>query len=92
MDWWNFGSLLNDNTGLYLEVLLGSLLLYYLIYRKMFISILDPIGFSLLFSVFGFSVVMFLYITKSIEAKFLISYLLTQAAFVGGFFTFKKPK
>jgi hypothetical protein len=89
MDWWNFGFLLNENIPLYICILLGSLILYYFLYRKTFLSILDPIAFTLFFSAFGFSVVIFLYLTDSIELRYLISYLLTQFAFVAGFFSFK---
>lgn len=92
MDWLRFGLLLNDNIPLYLWSLLGSFCLYFLIYRKMFISIIDPVMFTVLFSTFGFSVVIFLYLTKSIDTKYLISYLLTQSAFILGFFSYKSLK
>ncbi len=87
MDWWHFGLLLNENTVLYLWTLLSTAIFYFVIYRKTFLSILDPLVFSVIFSAFGFSVVLFLFITKSIETKYLISYLLTQFSFFGGYFT-----
>jgi len=89
MDWVAFGLLLNDNTLLYAAILLGSLILYYFIFRKIYLSILDPIVFTLGFSAFGFSVIWFLYFTGNIANKYLISYLLTQAAFILGLFSFK---
>lgn len=89
MDWVGFGLLLNDHIPLYLIILAVSIVIYALIYRKLYLSILDPIMFAVLFSVFGFSVVWFLYFTHSIYVKYLISYLLTQIAFWGGLFTFK---
>ena len=89
MDWVNFGLLLKDNVILYCFVLGVSVFIYALIFRRLYISILDPIVFALIFSVFGFSVVWFLYFTKSIETRYLVSYLLTQIAFWAGLFTFK---
>jgi hypothetical protein len=89
MDWIAFGLLLNDNILLYVAILLVSVVLYYFIFRRMYLSILDPIMFSLIFSVFGFSVVWFLYFTNSLANKYLISYLLTQFAFIFGLFSFK---
>lgn len=89
MDWYSFGLLLYDNIPLYLVILTCSLLFYFLIFRKTYISFLDPLIFNLLYSVFGFSVVIFLYATQSIHARYLWSYLLTQAAFLTGLFWFK---
>lgn len=89
MDWVTFGLLLYDNLPLYISILAGSLMLYIVLFRKSYISFLDPYIFNLIYSVFGFSVVIFLYATKSIEVKYLYSYLLTQGAFFAGLFAFK---
>lgn len=89
MDWVSFGLLLKANEALYCVIFAVSAIFYALLFRRMFISILDPFFFALIFSVFGFSVVWFLYFTKSIDDRYLASYLLTQVAFWGGLFTFK---
>ncbi|HWD88587.1 MAG TPA: hypothetical protein VG367_10705 [Mucilaginibacter sp.] len=89
MDWVSFGLLLKANEVLYCIIFAASAIFYALLFRRMFISILDPFFFALIFSVFGFSVVWFLYFTKSIDARYLVSYLLTQIAFWAGLFTFK---
>ncbi|GAA4327284.1 hypothetical protein GCM10023149_30610 [Mucilaginibacter gynuensis] len=89
MDWYTFGLLLYDNLYLYLGILAVSLFLYFILFKKNYISFLDPLIFNLIYSVFGFSVVVFLYATQSIELKYFISYLLTQAAFFIGLFFFK---
>lgn len=92
MDWVAFGLLLNDHTALYAAILLGSLAVYYFIFRRIYLSILDPIIFTIVFSAFGFSVIWFLYFTGNIADRYLISYLLTQAAFIAGLFTFRSLK
>jgi len=89
MDWFKFGLLLQDNIPLYTVILTLSILIYVFLFRKIYLSILDPLIFSLIFSVFGFSVVWFLYFTNSIELRYLLSYIFTQTAFWLGLFTFK---
>jgi len=89
MDWVNFGLLLYDHIALYLVILAVSVLLYIFLFRSLYLSVLDPLVFALLFSVFGFSVVWFLYFTHSMDTIYLVSYLLTQIAFWAGLFTFK---
>ena len=89
MDWFAFGLLLQANIPLYTVILTLSILIYVFLFRKIYLSILDPLIFSLIFSVFGFSVVWFLYFTNSIELRYLLSYIFTQTAFWLGLFTFK---
>jgi hypothetical protein len=92
MDWVSFGLLLNEHLGLFAGILVVSIVFYTLIFRRFYISILDPVLFAVLFSVFGFAVVWFLYFAGSIEPKYLASYLLTQIAFWLGLFSFKSLK
>jgi hypothetical protein len=89
MDWISFGLLLSENLGLFLLLLAGSVLLYIVLFRRFFISVLDPAMIALLFSVFGFAVVWFLFFTGTIDPFFLYSYLATQIAFWLGLFTFR---
>ena len=90
MDWVDFGYLLNDKLGAYLICLGVSIIIYFLIFRKLYLSFLDPLIFSLFISVFGFSVVIFLSVTDKIDNIYLFNYLLTQIAYWIGFFTFKQ--
>ena len=89
MDWYAFGLLVYLNRTLYVGILVIAFILYFFIFRKTYLSFLDPLIFNLLYSVFGFSVVIFLYATENIAARYLYSYLLTQAAFFLGLFAFK---
>ena len=90
MDWVDFGYLLNDKLGAYLICLGVSIIIYFLIFRKLYLSFLDPLIFSLFISVFGFSLVIFLSVTDKIDNIYLFNYLLTQIAYWIGFFTFKQ--
>jgi len=92
MDWYTFGLLLYEQLPLYLLCLAIALLLYFFIFRKAYLSFLDPYIFNLLYSVFGFSVVIFLALTLNMDARYLWSYLLTQGAFFAGIFTFSNLK
>lgn len=89
MSWLEFGILLNNNIILYLIITLISIVLYFFIYKNIYLSILDPVIFNTLYSVFGFTIVWFLYLTLNIDLKYLISYLITQLAFWFGLFFFR---
>lgn len=89
MGWLEFGELLNDNIKLYIILFVCTTILYFFIFRKVYISFIDPLIFNTLYSAFGFSVVWFLYYTSNIDIKYLISYLLTQIAFWTGLFSIK---
>lgn len=88
----NFILLLMDNIGLYLLTLLLSFALYYILYRKIYVSIFDPVIFQTIGSMFGFSVVIFLAFVGEIKSFYLLSYITTQGAFWIGFFSFNQKK
>jgi len=92
MDWVSFGLLLSDHMLLYSGILIASIIFYVSLFRKFYLSVLDPFMFSLLYSVFGFSVVWFLVCTDNINSRYLASYLFTQVAFWAGLFTFRPLK
>lgn len=81
-----------DNIGLYLLTLLLSFALYYILYRKIYVSIFDPVIFQTIGSMFGFSVVIFLAFIGEIKSFYLLSYITTQGAFWVGFFSFNQKK
>lgn len=81
---WDFFDLLNQHILGFLVILICSFGLYALLYRKWFVSILDPFFFAAIMSCCGFAVVVFLYVEGVMETKYLISYLTTQFAFIFG--------
>lgn len=62
-----------------------SLIIYILLYRKYFRSLLDPLTLMLLGSCMGCSVVIFLYIKSLILSVYFYSYISTQLFFYLGF-------
>ena len=69
-----------------------AIALFYLIYRRVIVSILDPISMALFGSCAGFAVVIFLMLTDSIQTIYFWGYLATQIAFILGFFLSIKSK
>lgn len=66
--------------------------IYYLTYKKVLISLLDPLNLSIFFSFLAASVVFFLFFIGEINTYYFLSYCLTQIAFTFGFFVFKPIK
>ena len=89
MHWGEFILLFSNHILLYFSILISIIALYVIVFKHVYISYLDPLIFSLIFSAFGCSVVIFLYYTKSIDTKYFLNYLFTQIAFFIGFFVFK---
>lgn len=84
--------LMAENVWLFGVCVFTALIIYFMIFRKLWVSILDPIVLAWLGSCMGFAVVLFLYFTDSILGVYLWSYLITQAAFIIGFFFFYKGR
>lgn len=78
-----------NNWQIFICSLLICLLIYYLTYKRVFLSLLDPLNFSLLNSVLGATVVFFLFFIGQINSYYFLSYCFTQIAFTLGFFVFK---
>lgn len=79
-----------ENLSLYLICLFTALVLYFYVFRKVVISIFDPLTIQLIGSMFGFSVVFFLFFTSEIDSVYFSHYLFTQVAFYFGFFIFNQ--
>lgn len=89
MNTFDFFGLLINNIGLYLSVLLVVIIIYYSIFRRICNSVLDPLFIAILASIFGTSVVFFLYFTGHINHPYFLSYFFTQFAFIAGVFVIK---
>ncbi len=76
----------------YLYCLLIAVAVYFFIIRAFYISVIDPLVLVTLFSMFGFSVVLFLYVTHAIRPYYFESYLATQIAFWAGLFFYRSLK
>ncbi len=85
MDTSSFYTLIFSNIGLYSICLLLSIIVYYFVFRKYFLSILDPFFLGICFSLLGFATVLFLFFNNNINIYWFFSYLLTQFAFFIGF-------
>lgn len=81
-----------ENIWLYLGCLGFAILLYFLLFRKVYISIFDPLIIALIGSMFSFSVVSFLFLIDEIDTFYLSNYLLTQVAFIGCFLLMNRTK
>lgn len=79
------GNVLWPNINLYYLALLLSFVLYYLIFKRYYTSIIDPAFWAFIPSLFGFSIVLFLKFTNEIIDYYFISYLITQFVFGCGF-------
>jgi len=89
MSWGEFGIYLGKHISVYLfPCLVVSGILYYMLYRKKVISLLEPFTMSVVGSMFGFSTVLFLKITGAMNDRYFFQYLFSQAAFWTGFFAF----
>lgn len=79
-----------ESFDIYLICFLLSCIVYYLLYRKVLDSIFDPLTLQVVGSMFGFSVVLFLYSKDLILTFYFTNYLFTQFAFLAGFFLVKQ--
>lgn len=79
-----------ESFDVYSICFLLSCLVYYLLYRGVLGSIFDPLTLQVIGSMFGFSVVLFLYFKDLISYYYFTNYLFTQSAFFLGFFLIKQ--
>ena len=92
MSYFDFFISVNEKLTIFIIILVSVLSMYYFIFRKTVISVLDPLFLVILSSCLGSVVVLFLYITERIENIYFYSYLLTQSALYTGFFLFRRTK
>jgi oligosaccharide repeat unit polymerase len=86
-----FGDI-NNNINLFILILIFSFLLHYFLFKKNVKSILDPYFLAVFSSIFCFADVFFLFLLNKISSYIFLSYLLTQIAFMIGFYSFKSSK
>ncbi|OUP05761.1 hypothetical protein B5F34_16100 [Mediterranea sp. An20] len=81
MSRFEFSELIVENFGTYLLIFILSILLYYIVLKKIFISLIDPFFLTQIFSFFAFTVAIFLWVTGTIKWQYGLQFLLTQIAF-----------
>jgi hypothetical protein len=87
-----FSQLLIENFNVYLIILTILIFIYFLIFRKLYISFIDPLIISQIFSLFASSVVYFLSALNLIDFKYTFQFTITQLLFWIGLFTFSPKK
>ena len=88
----DFFLVLNDHIPLFLLSTVIAIVVYIVICKQTFLSILDPFTLPLIGSIFGCAVVIFLYLSQNISASNFYSYIFTQIAFWGGFILAQNSK
>ncbi len=83
-----FTKLVLEHLGLYLCILVCSILVYYKILRKICFSIVDPFFLAQISSLFAFTVAIFLFAIGEIEVSYGVQFLLTQIAFWIGIYRY----
>lgn len=92
MNNYEFYAILLANVDTFLLSMFISFMFYFILFRKRITSVLDPIILQIIASVFGFTVVLFLFLVNAITPLVFTSYVVTQLAFFAGFFTFKTSR
>lgn len=87
-----FFIILSQNVYIFTILLIPTVTVGIILYRKYIYSLIDPLFYHIITSFSGFTIVFFLYFLHYIESKYLYSFLLTEAAFIVGFFTIKPIK
>lgn len=85
MDTLDYFSLLYQSWDLYLVSVILTFLVYYIFYKKYFISFLDPFTYACFFSAMAITVPVFLFLIGEISNRLFLSLLATQMAFFLGF-------
>lgn len=75
-----------ESFDIYLLSFVLSFVLYYWLYKGVLGSIFDPLTLQVVGSMFGFSVVLFLFFKELITSYYFTNYVLTQSAFFSRFF------
>jgi hypothetical protein len=85
MNSFDYFQLVFENPLLYACSLVIVLFVYYLVFKKYFISIIDPFTFTMFFSSMAITVPVFLFFVDKISNENFISFLITQLFFFIGF-------
>jgi hypothetical protein len=92
MDTFNYFVLLFDNWPLYLMSIVLVFLTYFIVFKKYYISILDPFTYVSFFSAMAITVPVFLFFVDEISNKLFTSLILTQLMYFIGFRLFSPLK
>jgi len=91
MSWGDFSIFFFRNIGIYIfPCLVLSIFIYYILFKKHIVSILDPFSLAVIGSMFGFSIVVFLRVTNTISERYFFQFIFSQSAFFIGFFILNK--
>lgn len=85
MDSFEYFVLLFENWPKYLASILIVGLVYYIVFKKYYISLLDPFTFTCFFSAMSITVPVFLFFVNAITNRIFLSFVLTQMFFFLGF-------
>ncbi len=80
------------NFNLFIELLFCSILIHYVLFRRIIQSILDPYLLAVFASVFSFTDVVFMYSLNKVQNELLIHFLITQTTFFLGLVFFRRRK
>lgn len=92
MNYVDFFSLAGDNLISLIFFSIGFVMLYILIYRKYILSVLDPMFLIVVASALANCIVFYLYYLDQIKPHYLYSFIVTELAFIAGFFVFRPIK
>ncbi|MDN3547638.1 O-antigen polymerase [Mucilaginibacter aquaedulcis] len=87
MDSLHYFLIVYENWFLFLLANVVVFIIYYFVFRRYYISILDPFTYATFFSAMAVVVPLFLFFVDQISLKLFLSFLFTQTAFFLGFLT-----
>ena len=88
MNSFEYFNLVFENSFLYLVSVVIVFFVYYILFRKYYISILDPLTYTFFFSSMAITVPVFLFLMDEINTRIFLSFLITQLSFFIGFRVF----
>lgn len=85
MNSFDYFELVFENWFLYLASVVIVFFVYFIVFKKYYISVLDPFTFTCFFSAMAITVPVFLFFVNEITVRLFISFVLTQLFFFLGF-------
>lgn len=92
MDSFEYFELVFENWYIYLLSVFFIFWIYFLVFNKYYISLLDPFTFTSFFSAMSLTVPVFLFFVNEISGKLFLSFVFTQLSFFLGFRIFSPIK
>ena len=77
----DFVLLLSENLFVYFFVFMGVLLMMYPVIKRNTSCVIDPLFYAIIVAVFANTIPVFLYVTKSIETKYFLYFLISEFLF-----------